>query len=83
MGTYVALPGRIVMNFGALMLPILAVTGWLIYLHRRPRSSKQRSAYVRARTDTDSPRVHTAPPMGAAKTAPVGRQAMNKVNSRL
>lgn len=34
-GTYFGLAGRIVMLFGALSLPVFAVTGWMMYLARR------------------------------------------------
>ena len=36
MGTYLGLPGRIAMTLGALMLPVFGVTGWMMYLQRRP-----------------------------------------------
>ena len=35
MGTYFGLPGRIVNLLAALMLPLFAVTGWMLYLDRR------------------------------------------------
>ena len=35
MGSYFGLPGRIATLLAALMLPVFAVTGWLLYLDRR------------------------------------------------
>ena len=35
LGTYFGLPGRLLMLAAALMLPVFAVTGWLLYLKRR------------------------------------------------
>jgi len=35
MGSYFGLPGRIVMTFAALGLPLFGITGWLLYLDRR------------------------------------------------
>ncbi len=38
MGTYFGLPGRIVMTLASLVMPLFAVTGWLLYLDRRRRA---------------------------------------------
>jgi sulfite reductase (NADPH) flavoprotein alpha-component len=44
MGTYFGLPGRIVMTLAALMLPVFAVTGWMLYLDRRRKKRAVRAA---------------------------------------
>lgn len=49
MGTYFGLPGRIVMLLASLMLPLFAVTGWMLYLDRR----KQKRAVRKARALLD------------------------------
>ncbi|MFM9927276.1 sulfite reductase flavoprotein subunit alpha [Variovorax sp. H27-G14] len=46
MGTYFGLPGRIVMTLAALMLPVFAVTGWLLYLDRRRKKRAVRAERV-------------------------------------
>lgn len=50
MGTYFGLPGRIVMLLASLMLPLFAITGWMLYLDRR----KQKRAVKKARALLDS-----------------------------
>ena len=50
MGTYFGLPGRIVMMLASLMLPLFAITGWMLYLDRR----KQKRAVRKARAQLDS-----------------------------
>ncbi|WP_050464690.1 PepSY domain-containing protein [Herbaspirillum autotrophicum] len=44
MGTYFGLPGRIVMLLASLMLPLFAVTGWMLYLDRRRQKRAVRKA---------------------------------------
>lgn len=44
MGTYFGLPGRIAMALAALMLPVFAVTGWMLYLDRRRKKREVRKA---------------------------------------
>jgi sulfite reductase (NADPH) flavoprotein alpha-component len=52
MGTYFGLPGRIAMTLASLMLPVFAVTGWLLYLDRRrkKRSVREERALLATRT---------------------------------
>ena len=38
MGTYFGLPGRIIVTLAALMMPLFAITGWLLYLDRRRKT---------------------------------------------
>uniref|UniRef100_UPI000D39940B PepSY domain-containing protein n=1 Tax=unclassified Variovorax TaxID=663243 RepID=UPI000D39940B len=48
MGSYFGLPGRIAMTLAALMLPVFAVTGWLLYLDRRRKKRavrRERAAF--------------------------------------
>jgi len=51
MGTYFGLPGRIVNVLAALMLPLFAVTGWMLYLDRRRKKreiARQQAALAAA-----------------------------------
>jgi sulfite reductase (NADPH) flavoprotein alpha-component len=50
MGTYFGLPGRIIMTFGALCLPLFGVTGWMLYLDRR----RKKRAVATARRAMDA-----------------------------
>ncbi|WP_394781902.1 PepSY domain-containing protein [Undibacterium sp.] len=43
MGTYFGLPGRIVMTVSTLMLPLFAITGWMLYLDRRRKQRQIRA----------------------------------------
>lgn len=43
MGTYFGLPGRIAMLLASLMLPVFAVTGWMLYLDRRRKKRAVRA----------------------------------------
>lgn len=38
MGTYFGLPGRIIVTLASLLMPLFAVTGWLLYLDRRRKA---------------------------------------------
>lgn len=38
MGTYFGLPGRIIVTLAALIMPLFAITGWLLYLDRRRKA---------------------------------------------
>jgi sulfite reductase (NADPH) flavoprotein alpha-component len=53
MGSYLGLPGRVVMTLAALMLPLFGVTGWMLYLDRRRRQRALRAE--RAALDAASP----------------------------
>ena len=37
-GSYFGLPGRIIVTIAALMLPLFAITGWMLYLDRRRKA---------------------------------------------
>ncbi|MGC3979950.1 MAG: PepSY-associated TM helix domain-containing protein [Steroidobacteraceae bacterium] len=43
-GNVFGLPGRIFIMFTSLMMPVLMVTGWMIYLNRRRRKARARAA---------------------------------------
>ena len=51
MGTYFGLPGRVAAMLASLMLPVFAVTGWMLYLDRRRKKqeiARQASALAAA-----------------------------------
>ncbi|UXC19892.1 sulfite reductase flavoprotein subunit alpha [Comamonas squillarum] len=55
-GTYFGLTGRIIVTVAALMMPLFAITGWLLYLERR-RSSRAAAKAQRALLAGDGPQA--------------------------
>lgn len=53
-GTYFGITGRIIVTVAALMMPLFAITGWLLYLQRR-RSSRAAGQAQRALLAGDGP----------------------------
>lgn len=45
-GNIFGFPGRIFIMFTSLMMPVLMITGWMLYLKRRKRKSKARAAHL-------------------------------------
>ena len=43
-GSYFGLPGRIILTFSALLMPLFFITGWLLYLDRRRKKRQVRDA---------------------------------------
>nr|WP_218174786.1 sulfite reductase flavoprotein subunit alpha [Pseudomonas yamanorum] len=43
-GSYFGLPGRIILTFTALLMPLFFITGWLLYLDRRRKKRQVRDA---------------------------------------
>jgi sulfite reductase (NADPH) flavoprotein alpha-component len=49
MGTYFGMPGRIFMTLASLIMPLFAITGWMLYLDRRRKAralAKERQALM-------------------------------------
>ncbi|MBJ2142442.1 sulfite reductase flavoprotein subunit alpha [Delftia acidovorans] len=50
MGTYFGMPGRIFMTLASLIMPLFAITGWMLYLDRRRKAralAKERQALMK------------------------------------
>ena len=58
MGTYFGLPGRIIIMVASLLMPLFAISGWMLYLDRRRKkraNQAERAMLTQAGTTTKNP----------------------------